>query len=52
MLYQDRVITKYLDGVKILGNGELTVKLTVSANVFSKSAVSKIESAGGTVEVV
>ncbi len=40
------------DGVKILGEGELTKKLTVRANYFSKSAVSKIETAGGKVEVI
>ncbi len=40
------------DGVKILGEGEITKKLTVRANYFSKSAVSKIEAAGGKVEVI
>ncbi len=40
------------DGVKILGEGEITKKLTVKANYFSKSAVSKIEAAGGKVEVI
>ena len=40
------------DGLKILGNGELTKKLTVKANAFSASAKEKIESAGGTVEVI
>ncbi len=40
------------DGVKILGNGELTKKLTVKANAFSKSAVEKIEEAGGKAEVI
>lgn len=40
------------DGVKILGNGELKVSLTVRANLFSKSAREKIEAAGGKVEVV
>ncbi len=39
-------------GVKILGNGELTKKLTVKANKFSESAKNKIEAAGGTVEVI
>ena len=37
------------DGVKILGNGELTVKLDVTANAFSESAIKKIEEKGGTV---
>ena len=40
------------DGVKILGEGELTKKLTVKATKFSKSAVIKIEGAGGATEVV
>jgi large subunit ribosomal protein L15 len=40
------------DGIKILGNGELTKKLTVQANAFSKTAIEKIESAGGKAEVV
>ena len=40
------------DGVKILGNGELTTKLTVKANAFSQGAKSKIEALGGTVEEV
>ena len=39
-----------LDGVKILGNGELTKKLTVKADAFSKEAKAKIEAAGGTAE--
>ena len=40
------------DGVKILGNGELTKKLNVKANAFSESAKAKIEELGGTVEVI
>ena len=40
------------DGVKILGNGELTKKLTVQATAFSKSAVEKIEALGGKAEVI
>ena len=40
------------DGVKILGNGELTKKLTVKANAFSAGAVAKIEAAGGKAEVI
>jgi large subunit ribosomal protein L15 len=40
------------DGIKILGNGELTKKLTVSAHAFSASAKSKIEARGGSCEVV
>ena len=40
------------DGVKILGNGELTKKLTVQVNAFSESAKQKIEAVGGTAEVI
>ncbi len=40
------------DGVKILGNGELTKKLTVKVNYYSESAVAKITAAGGTAEVM
>ena len=40
------------DGVKILGNGELTKKLNVKANAFSETAKEKIEAVGGTVEVI
>ncbi len=46
------IIKKELDGVKILGNGELTKKLTVKASKFTKSAVEKIEANGGKVEVI
>ena len=46
------VIGKVKDGVKILGNGELTKKLTVKANKFSKSAEEKITAAGGKFEVI
>ncbi len=40
------------DGVKILGKGDITKKLTVKANYFSKTAITKIEAAGGKVEVI
>lgn len=50
-LCEKRIVTKVLDGVKILGNGELTKKLTVEAKVFSQSAKEKIEAAGGKAEV-
>ena len=40
------------DGIKILGNGDLTKKLTVKANAFSASAIEKIEAAGGSYEVI
>ena len=51
-LIENGVVKNPKDGVKILGNGELTKKLTVKANAFSKSAVEKIEAAGGKAEVV
>ena len=46
------IIKNVQDGVKILGNGEITKKLTVQANKFSESAKQKIEAAGGKVEVI
>ena len=46
------IIKNPRDGVKILGNGELTKKLTVKANAFSASAKEKIEAIGGTAEVM
>jgi len=46
------LIGQLKDGVKILGDGELTKSLTVKAHKFSKSAQAKIEAAGGTVEVL
>ena len=51
-LMAKRIVRKVVDGVKILGNGELTRKLTVKATVFSASAKEKIEAAGGKIEVV
>ena len=45
------IINKELDGLKVLGNGELTKKLTVEAKVFSATAKEKIEAAGGKAEV-
>ena len=51
-LLDKRIIRKTLDGVKILGNGELTKSLTVKANIFSATAKEKIEAAGGKTEVV
>ena len=47
-----KLVRKELDGLKILGEGELTKKLTVKANVFSASAKEKIEAAGGKTEEV
>ena len=46
------LIKKALDGVKILGNGECSKKLTVKAAAFSESAKQKIEAAGGKAEVM
>ena len=46
------IIKKIEDGVKIMGNGDLTKKLTVQANKFTASAKEKIEAAGGKVEVI
>jgi large subunit ribosomal protein L15 len=51
-LLDKRIIRKTLDGVKVLGNGELTKSLTVKANIFSATAKEKIEAAGGKTEVV
>ncbi len=51
-LLEAGVIKNPKDGVKILGNGELTKKLTVKANAFSAGAVAKIEAAGGKAEVI
>ena len=46
------VVKQVKDGVKVLGNGEISKKLTVKAEKFSKSAVEKIEAAGGKAEVL
>ncbi|MBR2354290.1 MAG: 50S ribosomal protein L15 [Clostridia bacterium] len=51
-LLSSGLIKKELDGIKVLGHGELTKKFTVKANAFSKSAKEKIEAAGGTAEVI
>ena len=47
-----RLVRRELDGVTVLGNGEITKKLTVKATVFSANAKEKIEAAGGKTEVV
>jgi len=52
LLKESGVISKVLDGVKILGRGELTKKLTVKVAKFSESAKEKIEKAGGKAEVI
>ena len=52
VLLAEGVISKIADGVKILGNGEISKKLTVKANAFSETAKTKIEAAGGKAEVI
>ena len=52
LLKEVGLIKKELDGVKVLGSGELTKKLTVKANAFTKSAQDKIETIGGKTEVI
>ena len=52
MLKEAKIIRKTLDGVKVLGNGELTKALTVKAAAYSASAKEKIEMAGGKAEVM
>ena len=51
-LVEAGIVKNTRDGVKILGNGELTKKLTVQANAFSAGAVEKIEALGGKAEVI
>ena len=51
-LIAEGIIKDVKSGVKVLGNGEITKKLTVKANVFSASAKEKIEAAGGKTEVI
>ena len=52
LLIEVGLVKKELDGIKVLGNGELTKKLTVKANKFSSTAKAKIENVGGTTEVI
>ena len=52
LLLNEGIIRKELDGLKVLSNGDLTKKLTVVANKFSKEAKTKIESLGGKIEEV
>lgn len=51
-LVEAGILKNVLDGVRILGDGELTKKLNVKAQGFTKSAIAKIEAAGGTAEVI
>lgn len=52
LLKESGVVSKFNDGIKILGNGVLEKKLTIKATKFTKGAVEKIESIGGKVEVI
>lgn len=52
ILVNSGIVKNTKSGIKILGNGDVTVKLTVKANKFSQSAVEKIEAAGGKTEVI
>ena len=52
LLKESGLVKKELDGIKILGNGKLERKLTVKANIFTNSAITKIEEMGGTTEVI
>jgi len=52
LLVESGVVKNPRDGIKILGEGNLQVKLTVKANKFSQSAVEKIQAAGGKTEVI
>jgi large subunit ribosomal protein L15 len=51
-LLENGIIKDQFDGLKVLGNGEITKALTVKATIFSASAKEKIEAAGGKAEVV
>ena len=51
-LIENGIINNVYDGVKVLGNGEISKKLTVKASIFSASAKEKIEAAGGKTEVI
>ena len=51
-LVEEGILKNVRDGIRILGKGELTKKLTVRANGFTKSAEEKIKAAGGQVEVI
>ena len=51
-LIENGIINDIQDGIKVLGNGEISKKLTVKASIFSASAKEKIEAAGGKIEVI
>ena len=52
LLKEAGLVKKELNGIKVLGNGKLEKKLTVKANLFTNSAITKIEELGGTTEVI
>lgn len=52
LLIKNRIINKELDGIKVLGDGEISKSITVKAHKFSKTAAQKIEAAGGKIEVI
>lgn len=52
LLLENGIVRKQLDGIKILGNGDITRNLTVKAHKFTQSAAQKIEAAGGKAEVI
>lgn len=52
LLKEVGLVKNQLDGIKVLGNGELTKKLTIQANKFSKTAIEKIEKSGSKIEVM
>ena len=51
-LVESGILKNVCDGIRILGNGEITKKLTVKAQGFTKSAEAKIKAAGGQIEVI
>src|SRR5574344_324917 len=52
LLREAGLVKKELNGIKVLGNGTLEKKLTVKANIFTNTAITKIEELGGTTEVI
>jgi len=52
LLISEGIVKKLMDGVKVLGEGELTKSLTVRAHKYSKSAIEKVQTVGGTAEVI
>ena len=52
LLKEVGLVKKQLDGIKVLGNGEINKKLTVQAHKFSKSAIEKLEESGSKIEVI